>query len=608
MLDDPPNILNRPDVRNIGNIPKLLISPYTYDSPESGAFRPLLIISITINYLLSGSTTWPYHLTNILLHIVASYLLYLLGLRLTKEKTASLVMALLFLSHPIQTEAVNSIVNRSEILSAIFSFSSLILGLTSHKKVKDYLLINLLVFLSLMSKESSIYLFPLIIGLEFVPFRSKQIFQNLSQKLILIISLATTTSFYFFFRYLALGQYIFSNSATFVENPLNYVSASQRIATGLKILTLYLIKVIFPIQLSTDYSFNQIAIIDINSPIAIMGAVILIIFLGTWILAFFKSKKLFMAISLTLLPYLITSNLLFPIGTIMAERLLYTSIAGILLCLAVLIGNQKLGQKKMKLLLILAGFILLLFSIRTFVRNMSWRSQSKLFLATAQVSPRSVLARSNAGAMYILAGDINQGKIESLEAFKIYDKYGANNYNLGLIALMQNDDHQAQMWLERTIQVAGYYANAYLALAKLYYYQHNYHNLEQLMSKYPNKVNYPAIKVYYILGLIKQNQNEKALQLIEEQLPINSYEYHYALAMLPTQKALQKESEQHLVKAILIDQKDEELIYLGIKYFEKKQDQSRVKLFFSLLQNSAYQYYKKPFLEKLCQENKKFCE
>ena len=97
VLDDPPNILSRPDIRSIQNIPKLLVSAYTYDSPESGAYRPLLMISIALNYLLSASTTWAYHLSNILLHVTAAYLLFLLSAKMTKQKKLSLLVALMFL-------------------------------------------------------------------------------------------------------------------------------------------------------------------------------------------------------------------------------------------------------------------------------------------------------------------------------------------------------------------------------------------------------------------------------------------------------------------------------------------------------------------------------
>ncbi len=94
---------------------------------ESGLYRPLLLISIMMDVHLFGDWVAGYHLTNILLHVLATVMVYgltrHLGIRcgggVALSSHIAILAALIFGVHPIHTEAVNSIFNRSEILVTI---------------------------------------------------------------------------------------------------------------------------------------------------------------------------------------------------------------------------------------------------------------------------------------------------------------------------------------------------------------------------------------------------------------------------------------------------------------------------------------------------------
>ncbi|MBN1771656.1 MAG: hypothetical protein JXB32_10365 [Deltaproteobacteria bacterium] len=105
----------------------------------SGVYRPLLLASIALDHALYGSQPAGYHTTNVVLHGAATVLLYLLlhallaaggrDERTVRERAAvvaaACAAAAVFCVHPIHTEAVNSIFNRSELLATLCVVSAL---------------------------------------------------------------------------------------------------------------------------------------------------------------------------------------------------------------------------------------------------------------------------------------------------------------------------------------------------------------------------------------------------------------------------------------------------------------------------------------------------
>jgi protein O-mannosyl-transferase len=100
---------------------------------DSGLYRPMLLVSITLDANLFGDWYAGYHLVNILLHAAVTVLLYAFLARLLAldERTAgssayvALLAALVFAVHPVHTEVVNSVFNRSILLAALATLGGL---------------------------------------------------------------------------------------------------------------------------------------------------------------------------------------------------------------------------------------------------------------------------------------------------------------------------------------------------------------------------------------------------------------------------------------------------------------------------------------------------
>lgn len=135
---------------------------------HGGFFRPLFILSYITDSLVWGREPAGYHVTNIALHALNSYLLYSLALPLLRRQSLkedetrliALAAAMLFLLHPSHTEAVSWISGRADLLATLFCLASL-KAYTSYleKRGPLLLLLSLLCFaLALVSKEAAVSL------------------------------------------------------------------------------------------------------------------------------------------------------------------------------------------------------------------------------------------------------------------------------------------------------------------------------------------------------------------------------------------------------------------------------------------------------------------
>lgn len=107
-----------------------------------GNLRPMIFLSYSFDWWVSGGNPWFFHLTNLLLHTGCAWLLFVLFRRFTGHRNLLLVFCLLFLSHPIHKEAVYTISQgRTDLLAAFFMLAATILYLKAEEQNKKKLLL-----------------------------------------------------------------------------------------------------------------------------------------------------------------------------------------------------------------------------------------------------------------------------------------------------------------------------------------------------------------------------------------------------------------------------------------------------------------------------------
>lgn len=431
----------------------------------AGRYRPLSLVTFAIEQSLVGDAVFVRHLVNVLLYASAGVLLlWLLREHLLRDAAWSLLATLLFVAHPIHTEAVANIKGRDEILSFLFIVVTLAFALRHDqtRRPRDLGLAAAAHFLALLSKEYGLALLVLV-PVAFFVCHARGALESLRRSMPFVLVAGA---------YLALrGALIGFHSVTSPEvltNPYVYASAEQALATKLAVLLLYLRLLVIPYPLSSDYSYQQIGYVDFASPLPWLSLA-LHAALAAWGVRLLRRRD---ARAVALFLYLGTlapvSNLLIDIGAFMGERLVFHASLGFVLIVAwaVLALARRLGAAgaaagRLAVGTLASGTVAVvaLAGAVTIDRNRDWKDDHTLFTRDVRTSPNSAPLNCNASLYYIDAADKPENvsrrdellgtAIRHLErAIEIHPQFASAHINLGF-ALFKLDrlDEAEREWL-----------------------------------------------------------------------------------------------------------------------------------------------------------------
>ena len=128
--DDYHSVVRNLHIRSLGNVSRFFLDPSTFSEEEENAmYRPVLLATYALNFSSSGLDARGFHRTNVLLHGLNAGLVFLFLLQLVGERKIAGGGALLFAVHPLNSEAVNYVSSRSELLMATFLLLACVLYL-----------------------------------------------------------------------------------------------------------------------------------------------------------------------------------------------------------------------------------------------------------------------------------------------------------------------------------------------------------------------------------------------------------------------------------------------------------------------------------------------
>lgn len=449
-----------------------------------GRYRPLSLVTFAVEYQFFGESPTVSHFINVVLYALTGMLLYLVVLQFFHNKSTSegyfiaLATAMLFLAHPIHTEAVANIKGRDEIMALLGSLGALYFAMKYALKGNFVQLIfaGICFFLGILSKENTIT-FLAVIPLAIFTFTKTEASK---------IGISTSVLVAFAAAFLIIRSSILGDAANLtananmelMNNPYlkwtgsQYVdfSSGEKFGTIFYTLGKYLVLLIFPHPLTHDYYPPQIPMMTFAD-----GQVIftLLIYIGAGIYALMRLPKkdpIAFGVIYFIATLSVVSNLVFPIGTNMGERFMFMPSVGVCLIAAVLL--HKLTNKKianwsdLKLALPIIALFLVGFSLKTVVRNMAWKNNYTLFSTDIQTSINSAkLNNSMAGITSEEAIKpenaakkqqmLNDAIRYGLKARELHPTYANPNVIIGNAYLYLGDYQKSIEFYDYTLRITG---------------------------------------------------------------------------------------------------------------------------------------------------------
>jgi tetratricopeptide (TPR) repeat protein len=351
-----------------------------FNTPVVSNYHPLTIISLAINFAISGTDPSSYIIFNLLLHLANTVLVYYFILQISSGKNyVAVFTALIFGIHPMHVESVAWISERKDLLYTLFLLLSLIQYWRFLQKEKKSKLILCFLFfsLSLLSKPAAIILPLLLLLLDYWlgrAFHRKVIIEKVPFLLLALIFAIITLK-------------IQSRSAI---TGLDFYPLWTRFFFANYVSVVYLIRFIIPYPLSAFHPFPSAG--NLGLPVLLSPLLMLILITIIWLK---RKDKLFI---FSFLFYLINILLVLQVVTIgaalVAERYTYVPYIGVAFFAAVLI-DRYVNKYRKKWVWLLAGSLSFIFCFLTFQRVKVWENSGTLWSDVLKHYENAVVARNN---------------------------------------------------------------------------------------------------------------------------------------------------------------------------------------------------------------------
>ncbi len=461
-LDDVRLVESNPAIVSLVHIPKLFVEPYWSVAGEHyGLYRPLTIASFALNRAISGAGPMGFHLVNVLLHASVAALAWFALKRAGTHYGTALLGGLLFAVLPIHTEAVANIAGRAELLAALFVLAAWL----AHRRANDAgasagrwrLAAPWLYFSAILSKEGAV-LAPLLFfaddtlrGPESAPRRGSLLFRY-------ALALGAMLAL----RALALGVHQVAEDTIPLDNPAAAAGASPRVLTAVWVQLKYVLLCLAPRHLASDYSFDAIPVArSLADPRVLAGCVFVAALVAAAAWGWRHSRPVALAVLLWVVFFLPSANLLFPTGTIMAERLAYLPSLGLCLALghlggAVTAREGTLASARARRIgvVALAAIVVSAFAARTWARIPDWKNNLALALADVATTPRSAKLQAGAGMFLADTGRFAEAEEHLRRAVEIFPDYAQMHYNLAVLLVRRGAHDEAAAHLRRAVELA----------------------------------------------------------------------------------------------------------------------------------------------------------
>jgi tetratricopeptide (TPR) repeat protein len=418
-------------------------------------WQPLTWLSLMLDYKMYGTGAGGYHVTNMLIHLVNTLLLFLIFGRMTGGLWKSGFVAALFAVHPLHVESVAWVMARKDVLSTMFWLLTMAAYAyyADNLSLRRYVWVFIAFGLGLMSKPMLVTLPFVLLLLDFWPLRR---FQGgafiANRRLILekipLIALSAVIS----------AITIHGQGSSGALKSFGDIGLSERMVNAVVSYGGYVAKMLQPVNLAVFYPYPT------SFPLSILlPSVALLVALSLLSLRYIRTAPY---LAMGWLWYLIT---LLPVSGIiqvgdqaMADRYTYIPLIGLFIAVAWGIPDLLKGNPYYRYIIpVAAGATLLLLVILTFNQTGVWKDSRVLFEHAIAVTEGNHLAHNNLGT-YLMGHkrfDEAASHFEKVVQIKPGDEKYLNN--LGIALFRQNKYDEAMTYYLRAIAINPRFADSY---------------------------------------------------------------------------------------------------------------------------------------------------
>lgn len=534
IYDDIPAIVDNPDIRQLW--------PPDWLRPHAGAHaavnsRPVVSLSLSLNYAWSGLAPRSYRVFNLAIHILNALLVYGLVKRTLRswrpELTAAapslgLVCAALWLVHPLASQCINYAIQRTELLMAFFYLLALYASMRGADSGHSRAWHGAAVFacaLGMASKEVMVTA-PLMLLLYDRAFCAGSFVRAWRQRGLFYTGLAGTWA--------VLAALLWTNPHGNTVGSVSSAEAWNYALNQFGMIVQYLKLSFWPHPLVLDYGFPQpLGFSDVSSSVALVVALVAVAvfavfrwpgcgFLGAW---FF----------VVLAP---TTSIVPLLNEVGAERRVYLSLAA-LIVLVVVGVYQFLSRRGERTASIAGGSIalgaVLLLGYTTIERNRDYQSEISIWRTVVEARPANPRGHNNLGKAYYEAGALDSAQAHYRLAVERAPHYPEAWNNLGLVKFHLGDWDGAVLAYERALEQDPRLAATWYHLG-LAHQQGN--DLEQAVLAYARaaELSPSDAAIWYNMGMAHKRAGaaERALESFAE---VNRLSPDFADGWLETGRA-----------------------------------------------------------------------
>jgi protein O-mannosyl-transferase len=489
LWDDYEYIINNPDIKDLNahGLYKIFSSYYV------GLYQPLTMLVYMLLNRIFGLSPFVFHLTNVLLHLVNTWLVFKLAEKLSGKQFTAIVVSVLFAVHPMHVESVAWISECKDVLYAMFFLLSLLMYLRYAEpgyRKKFYYGSLILFIASVLSKPVAVTLPVLLIAIDL--YRGRKLNKRtLSEKLpFLLISLI-----------FGIVTILSQKGAMSDDLSFTYSWFNKIFFVGYA-FAFYIVKLIAPFGLCAMHYYPGAG--SNWLPWEYYASLPFLLLL-VWLVirrSSFREELLFGAFFFLICISLMVQ--IVPVGiAIAAERYSYIAYIG----LFYIAGQWLAGiepKRIQKYVLILFTLLVASFSVLSFMRIGTWKDGIVLFTDVIEKNPRNEHAWWARGTYKSTMKDTRGAMKDFNNAISLCPAYAKAYLNRGMLKAGTGDFNAALVDLNAAVQIIPDYTKAYTnrgyIKAMLGDYKGALDDLDHSIKINPNDA-----AVYYDRGVTKYN-------------------------------------------------------------------------------------------------------